>query len=368
MTRGQLAQCLVAALVGSGLTAGAMTAVGGGSSTRESGLLASSNAAEQLSADEIYDQAAPSVVHIEARSVQPGASPFAARTQPVQGISTGSGFVIDQEGHIVTNAHVVSGATNVQVTFPDQLSIVSARVVGKDEETDLAVLRVEPDGLDLRPLEFGDSDAVQAGDRAVAIGNPSGLETTAGTGVVSAASEQLETPDGFVLDGIIRTDAVIEPGTTGGPLIGADGLVIGVTSEIQGTEPAVGFAVPANTAKDVLAQLEESHKLIRPYLGVRGRTIDATRPAPDGDGTSGVLVLGVYNGSPAQAAGLRGEEAGSDVIEAVDGKPVRTLDEMLDEVERHEPGDELELHVLRDGSRSTVEVRLAERPATLPAG
>jgi S1-C subfamily serine protease len=367
VTRGQLAQCLVAALVGSGLTAGAMTAVGGGSSTRESGLLASSSAVEQLSADEIYDRAAPSVVHIRARSVQPGASPFAARAQPVQGISTGSGFVLDQEGHIVTNAHVVSGVTDVQVTFAD-LRTVPARVVGKDEETDLAVLRVEPEGLDLRPLELGDSDEVRAGDRAVAIGNPSGLETTAGTGVVSAASEQLETPGGLVLDGIIRTDAVIEPGTSGGPLIAADGRVIGVTSQIQGSEPSVGFAVPANTAKDVLAQLEESHKLIRPYLGVRGRSIDAAQPAPDGDGTSGVLVLDVYDGSPAQQAGLRGEEAGSDVIEAVDGRPVRTLDEMLDEIERKEPGDEIELGVLRDGSRSTVEVRLAERPATLPAG
>jgi S1-C subfamily serine protease len=306
------------------------------------------------------------VVHIRARSVQPGASPFEVDSGPAQGISTGSGFVLDEDGHVVTNAQVVSGVTEVQVTFAG-LQTVPAVVVGKDEETDLAVLRVDPEGLDLQPLELGDSDEVRTGDRAVAMGNPSGLEATAGTGGVSAPSAEIETPGGYVLEDVIKTDAVIGPGTSGGPLIGADGRVIGITSAIEGPDAPLGFAVPSNTAKTVFAQLEENHKVIRPWIGIRGRTIDEARPAPDGDGTTGVLVEAVYPGGPAAAAGLRGEEGGSDVIEAIDGQPVPTLRALLDAVDRTQPGDTVELRVLRDGSRSELEVRVAERPATLPA-
>ncbi|MGH2946650.1 MAG: S1C family serine protease [Solirubrobacteraceae bacterium] len=369
MTRAQLAHYAVAALVGGGITAGLLTATGedlGSSAVRGQDLLAAPAADEQLSAREIYDRAAPAVVHIRARSVQPGASPFEVDSGPAQGISTGSGFVLDEDGHVVTNAHVVSGVTDVQVTFAG-LQTVPAVVVGKDEDTDLAVLRVDPDGLDLQPLELGDSDQVRTGDRAVAMGNPSGLETTAGTGGVSAPRARIETPGGYVLEGVIRTDAVIGPGTSGGPLIGADGRVIGITSSIGGSESPVGFAVPSNTAKTVFAQFEENHKVIRPWLGIRGRTIDPARPAPDGDGRAGVLVQSVYPGGPAALAGLRGEDGGSDVIEAIDGRPVHTLKALLDAVERHQPGDTVQLRVLRDGSRSELEVRLAERPATLPA-
>jgi S1-C subfamily serine protease len=275
--------------------------------------------------------------------------------------------VIDDEGHVLTNAHVVSGATDVRVRFPD-LRDASARIVAKDEETDLALLAVDVEGLDIEPLELGDSDQVRTGDRAVALGNPSGLETIAGTGIVSGPRERILTGAGYVLEDVIRTDAVIEPGTSGGPLIGADGRVIGITSRIDVAADAIGFAVPANTIKDVLAQLEESYKLIRPWLGVRGRTIDPSQPAPDGDGTTGVLVLAVDPGSPAESAGLRGQEGGSDVIDSIDGRPVRRLDELLAEIARHEPGDTVELGVLRDGSHSEVPVTLAERPATLPAG
>jgi S1-C subfamily serine protease len=370
VTRVQLAQCLIAALLGGGITAGLLTATGTGSGAgvREQGLFATSSADEQLTAQEIYDRAAPAVVHISARSLQPGASPFEVDSRPGQGIATGSGFVIDDEGHVLTNAHVVSGATAVRVRFPD-LRDVSARIVAKDEQTDLALLAVDIEGLDIDPLELADSDQVRSGDRAVALGNPSGLETIAGTGIVSGPRERIQTAAGYVLDDVIRTDAVIEPGTSGGPLIGPDGRVIGITSRIEDGGDPIGFAVPANTVKDLMTQLEQGgYKLIRPYLGVRGRTIDASQPAPDGDGTTGVLVLAVDPGSPAEAAGLRGQEGGSDVIDSIDGRPVRALDELLAEVDRHEPGDTVELGVLRDGSHSEVPVTLSERPATLPAG
>jgi S1-C subfamily serine protease len=365
----QLVQCVVAALLGGGVTAGLLTASGTGSDTgiREQGLLATSSADEQLTAQEIYDRAAPAVVHVSARSLQPGASPFEVDSRPGQGVATGSGFVVDEEGHVLTNAHIVSGATAVQVRFPD-LREAPARIVGKDEETDLALLDLDIEGIDVDPLELGDSDLVRSGERAVALGNPSGLETIAGTGIVSGAGERVQTATGYVLEDIIRTDAAMEPETSGGPLIGPDGRVIGITSQIDGADSTIGVAIPANTIKDVLAQLEEGYKPIRPYLGVRGRTIDASQPAPDGDGTQGVLVLAVDPGSPAERAGLRGQEGGSDVIDSIDGRPLRRLDELLAEVARREPGDTVELGVLRDGSRSEVPVTLAERPATLPAG
>jgi S1-C subfamily serine protease len=353
MTRKQLAVPLVAALLGGAVTAAAIQAGGTGTEPSTQGLLTVSSGDGRLSAREIFDRAAPGVVYIRAQPVQPAqASAFdaAARNNGLA-VSTGSGFVLDDEGRLVTNAHVVSGVADVQVTFADGRT-VPARVLGKDEETDLAVLAVDPDqGLDLRPLELGDSDGVQPGDQAVAIGNPSGFEATAGTGRVSAADQRIEAPGGYVIDGVFETDAVIEPATSGGPLLGADGRVIGVMSRLPDDDRAPTFAVPSNTARQVLAELEENHKVIRPYLGLRG----------DGGG-GGVVIAGVYPGSPAEAAGLRVD----DVVEAVDGREVRTAIELQEQVAGRRPGEVVRLRVLRDGSSGDVEVRLAERPATLP--
>src|SRR5687767_8213084 len=178
MTRRQLAVPMVAALLGGAVTAAGMLAgsSGGGTLGRQQGLLAL-DAGERFSASQIYERAAPSVVSISARSVQPGATAFQADTGNELGVSSGSGFVLDEDGRVLTNAHIVSGVTAIQVTFPDG-KMVGAQVIGKDEETDLAVLRVETDGLDLRALELGDSSAVQMGDRVVAVGNPTGVQAT----------------------------------------------------------------------------------------------------------------------------------------------------------------------------------------------
>jgi S1-C subfamily serine protease len=289
------------------------------------------------------------VVSISARSIQPGATAFQAETGGELGVSTGSGFVLDEDGRVVTNAHIVSGVTAVQVTFPDG-QIASAEVIGKDEETDLAVLRVSSDGLDLRPLELGDSDSLRPGDRVVAVGNPSGLQATAGTGRISGAGRRVEVTGGYVVDGLLETDAVIEPATSGGPLMGADGRVVGITSRLVDDG---SYAVPADVARGVLAQLEESHKVIRPWIGIRGR---AAR--------DGVEVLDAHDGGPADRASL---EAG-DIVESIEGVEVRTLAGLLAEVERHEVGDTVELEVVRAGSRGEIQVRLEERPATVPAG
>lgn len=363
---------LVAAVLGGAITAVAMTASGDESDgSRHAGLLAaSSEVDERLSVKQIYDSTAPGVVHIQARGVQPTVgAPFQGGAGPAEGIATGSGFVLDEEGRLVTSAHVVSGITDLRVTFSN-LREVEARVVGKDEETDLAVLQVDPEGLDLRPLELGDSGAVQPGDQAVLVANPSGLGTTAGTGTIAAERESIETPSGVVLRDVLETDALIEPAAAGAPLVGADGRVIGISSGTSPGPDGLGIAVPADTAKSVLAQLEERHKVIRPYIGLRGRTITASETSTAGQTSEGggVLVVGVDPGSPSDLAGLQGAESGGgDVIKAIDGEPVTSLADLLAEVARRQPGDSVRLDVLRDGTLGEVVVHLTERPASVPS-
>lgn len=354
---------MLAALVGGGITAGVLVITRGSESaavapspTRAgaAGALAAAPA-ERLTTAEIFERSVPSIVAIHARSVQPVASVFDDSGGPEQGFSSGSGFVLDEDGHVVTSAQVVTGVTDVQVTFADLLT-VPARVVGKDEQTDLALLQVDAADSELQPLPLGDSDTVQVGDRALAVGNPSGVEATAGSGVVAARGEQIETANGVMVSGLLRTDAVIVPGSAGGPLLGADGRVIGISSRVAGDEEGMGFAVPVNTARAVLAELQERHKLIRPYLGIRGQTVATP--------VEGVLIEDVYPGGPAEQVGLLPD----DVIEAVDGRRVHSLEELLAEVERRRPGQEVELSVLRGGSRTVLRATIAERPATLPKG
>ena len=351
MTRRQLAVPMVAALLGGAVTAAGMLAgsSGTGAVGRQQGLLALDAGGERFSASELYERAAPSVVSISARTVQPGATAFQTSTGSEIGVSTGSGFVLDEDGRIVTNAHIVSGVTAVQVTFPNS-RMVAAEVIGKDEETDLAVLRVSPEGLDLRPLELAESATVQPGDRVVAVGNPSGLQAIAGTGRISGADRRVEAPGGYVIDGLLETDAVIEPATSGGPLLGADGRVVGITSRLG---EDTGYAVPADVATRVLAELEKSHKVIRPWLGVRGR-----------EAPGGLAVIDVNAGGPADRAALRA----GDVVQSIDGVAVRTFPELLDHVEERSVGDTVQLRVLRSGAPLEISVRLDERPATLPAG
>jgi putative serine protease PepD len=351
MTRRQLAVPMVAALLGGAVTAAGMLAGSSGSGAvgRQQGLLALDSGAETFSAAELYRRAAPSVVSISARTVQPGATAFQTATGGEIGVSTGSGFVLDEDGRIVTNAHIVSGVTDVRVIFPNG-QMASAEVIGKDEETDLAVLRVSPDRLDLRPLEFADSEGAQPGDRVVAVGNPTGLQAIAGTGRISAAERRIEAPGGYVIDGLLETDAVIEPATSGGPLLGADGLVVGITSRLG---EDVSYAVPADVARGVLTELEESHKVIRPWLGVRGR-----------EAPGGLAVIDVNAGGPADRASLRA----GDVVQSIDGTEVRTFAELLDHVEQRSIGDTVQLRVLRSGAPIELSIRLEERPATLPAG
>ena len=341
---------LVAAALGSGITAAALVTrdESGPAISSQQGLLAAAPG-PRLNADEIYDNVAPSVVSVSASTVA-GPSAFDAQAGGGQlDVSTGSGFVLDEDGRILTSAHLISGVTAVTVTFANTTP-VSAHVVGKDEESDIAVLEVDPTGLDLRPLELGDSNQVRPGDQVMAVGNPTGLRATAGTGRIAAAGQSVEAPGGYLIDGVFATDAVIEPASSGGPLLAADGRVVGITSRIAG---GTGFAVPSNTAREVLTQIDHGTKVIRPYIGLSGTAT-----------AGGLQVTDVYPDGPADLAGVQVD----DLVETIDGHPVHSLTDLLSEVEGHAPGESVTLSILRAGSRGPVTVQLAQRPATLAAG
>ena len=343
-----------------------------------------------MTARDIYRRDAPGVVFIRSQTVERGTSPFdlgGGQAQP-QSVSTGSGFVVDDDGFILTNAHVVSGSTELRVSFSDKRTR-EARIVGKDESTDLALLKVDPAGLKLRPLALGDSKTVQVGDPTVAIGNPFGLDRTLTTGVVSALQRRISAPNGFGIDNVIQTDAAINPGNSGGPLIDAAGRVIGINSQIatgggaagSGGSVGIGFAVPVNTAKEVIPQIKAEGRVQRAYLGVTGIGIDQSLAPLNLSAKSGVLVQDATEGGPADDAGIRGGDpstratvdggqvaVGGDVITKVDGKPVDSMDEVVSAVDARRPGDRLKVEILRNGRPQTIEVTLEDRPARAPSG
>src|SRR5215211_90441 len=350
MTARALAIPLAAAVLGGGVTAGVLIGagtVGGGETTtimQQSPLTAASPASQSrsggLTARDIYRRAAPGVVFVRARSVQETQSPFEIFPRQQENLSTGSGFVLDDEGHILTNAHVVASSLDVRVSFSDHRT-VAARVVGKDADTDLAVLRVNPAGLHLRPLTLGDSKAVRVGDPTVAIGNPFGLERTLTTGVVSALQRRITAPSGFAIDDVIQTDAALNPGNSGGPLLDAAARVIGVSSQIATGDNSgnvgIGFAVPSATVKRVLPQLESAGRVRRPFLGIRGR-----------GSREGVLVETVQPGTAAARAGIRGGDheaiderdgsvvvLGGDVLVRIDGQAVTSMDDVHTVLGKH---------------------------------
>src|ERR687898_1667104 len=222
---------------------------------------------------EIYDRVSPGVAFIQAESAPQEPSSLNPFPQPDGGTASGSGFVIDDEGHILTNAHVVSGARDIQVTLGEDEDPVDARLVGKDTSTDVAVLEVDPDEAELRPVTLGSSSELDVGDPVVAIGNPFGLERTVTTGIVSALQRQIEAPNGFTISDVIQTDAAINPGNSGGALLDQDGQVIGINSQIAsqgGGNEGVAFAVPIATAQDVVSQLLADGEVQRAYLGISG--------------------------------------------------------------------------------------------------
>jgi S1-C subfamily serine protease len=297
------------------------------------------------------------------------------------GVATGSGFLIDTEGHIVTNNHVVEGADKVEVKLGSSDKTYTAEVVGTDPATDVALLKVDAPADSLHPLSLGDSSKVEVGEPVVAIGNPFGLDRTVTAGIVSAIQRQIQAPNGFSISHVIQTDAAINPGNSGGPLIDGEGRVIGINSQIQtggggNGNVGIGFAVPINTAREVVTQIEQHGEVKHAYLGITGGSItpDLAR-ALKLPVEAGVLVNEVVKGGPADEAGLRGGDTsatieganyrlGGDVITQIDGKQVEGIEDVINAVNAALPGDKMELTVDRGSGSKTIRVTLGVRPAS----
>jgi S1-C subfamily serine protease len=323
---------------------------------------------------DIYKQEGRGVVFVQSQGVtSDSGSPFGL---PQQGTATGSGFVVDKAGTIVTNAHVVEGADRVQVRFEENGEFVDAEVKGVDTSTDIAVLKIDPSDVDeLTPVPLGDSSKLEVGDSVIAIGNPFGYSRTVTTGIVSGLQREIQAPNGFTIPDVIQTDASINPGNSGGPLLDANGRVIGINSQIatgggQGSV-GIGFAVPVNTAKELLPDLKAGETIERAYLGVQMQ--DVTKQLAEDlnlASDNGALVVEVTQDSPADKAGLRGGRtetaqgvpAGGDLIVAVDGKAVSDSNEVASAIARKRPGDSAGITYYRGDSKKTVTVELAKRP------
>jgi putative serine protease PepD len=390
LLRSRAAGLLAAALLGGVVALGGAAALGklGEETTiiREEAAPSSSApaafaAGKRMSINQIYRAAAPGVVHIETTmKVQaPNDSffgnPFgASQTQR----ALGSGFVIDKAGHIVTNYHVVRGASSIQVSFSNNERI-KATVVGEDPSTDIAVLKVGVKSRALKSLPLGDSDTVRVGDQVIAIGNPFGLDRSVTAGIVSAVQRRIEAPNSLSISHVIQTDAALNHGNSGGPLLNAQGQVIGVNAQIetggagQGNV-GIGFAIPINTVRDVVAELIKDGKVQHPFLGIEGKTLTpAIARLFHLPVSSGVLVATVRPNTGAAKAGLKaatnevtveGESwpAGGDVIVSVDGQRITTGERLVDVIASKEPGDELKVEVYRGSSKKTLTVKLGRLP------
>jgi S1-C subfamily serine protease len=324
---------------------------------------------------DIYKQEGRGVVFIQANGVTTDqSSPFGT---PQQGTATGSGFVLDKDGYIATNAHVVEGAKSVTVSFSENGDAIDAEVKGVDTSADLAVLKVDPSQVkDLTVVPLGDSSKAQVGDPVIAIGNPFGFSRTVTTGIVSGLQRQIQAPNGFTISHVIQTDAPINPGNSGGPLLDASGRVIGINSQIatgggQGSV-GIGFAVPIDTAKKLFPDLKAGQTIQRAYLGVQMQGV-TKQLASDLNlaADHGALVVDVTPNSPADKAGLRGGKtqtsqgvvAGGDLIVAIDGKDMRNEDSVAAAIAAHRPGDKIDVEFYRGNAKKTVTVELTKRPA-----
>jgi putative serine protease PepD len=326
---------------------------------------------DTLTPGEIYRQTYQGVVEITVSSPQP--TPNGSQEAQVQG----SGFVIDTDGHVVTNEHVVDNADSVSVRFWNGNSY-KAHVVGTDPSTDLAVIKVDAPQSVLHPLTLGDSNKLRVGDTVVAIGSPFGLEETLTSGIVSALHRQMQAPNRFTINDSIQTDAAINHGNSGGPLLNSSAEVVGVNSQIAGETGAnvgVGFAVPSATVKSIANTLISSGKVEHAYLGVSVQEIPA-EVAGQLNAVEGVMITQVRSNTPAEQANLVGSTGqktidgqpyptGGDVITAIDGQKMTSSEGVQQAIDAHHPGDTIQITYWRKGESKTVGVKLATRPTAI---
>jgi S1-C subfamily serine protease len=314
-------------------------------------------------------------------------SPFGEEeSQPESGgIATGSGFVIDGEGHILTNNHLVEGAEKVPVNLGESEQTYHAQVVGTDPGTDIALLKVNAPANELHPLTLGHSAEMEVGDPVVAIGNPFGLDRTVTSGIVSALQRQIQAPNGFSINHVIQTDAAINPGNSGGPLINSAGEVIGINSQIAtggsgNGNVGIGFAIPIDTVRTEIHQLETSGEVAHAFLGIEGGTVTPElAKALNLPVDEGVLVQNVVKGGPADKAGLEGGHTsatingaevrlGGDIITEIDGSKIANMEQLVEKIQDKKPGDKMELNIFSDGQEKSVTVTLGTQPKKAGGG
>lgn len=387
---------LVAAVAGGGVAVALASLVGVGGNTttvrevfvpgfqpRTEDATSKSTGGGALSLQEIYASDAPGVVQvtstatIQLRRSQWFGNSFVPGTETQR--SLGSGFVIDKAGYIVTNYHVIAEAKSIHVSFSNSDSM-KAKIVGTDPSTDIALLKVKASSRALKPLALGNSDDVQVGDQVAAIGNPLGYDRSISAGIISALQRSLRAADGSPIDRVIQTDALVNGGNSGGPLLNAQGEVIGVTAAVGGNwggtprNTGISFAIPSNTVQDVVAQLKAHGRVDHPVLGVIGRSItDAMEKQFQLPVRRGILVERILPGSGAELAGLQGGSSpavvegesyrlGGDVIVKAGGQAVASTEQLREIVSQHEPGDTLSIDFYRGSELRSVDVKLGRQP------
>ncbi len=383
---GRAAALVLAAVLGGGIALGGAAALGKlGERTTVVRADASPRSepvafakAKRHTIGEICRSAAPGVVHIT--STSKGTDAFGAQQEQQ---ALGSGFVIDKAGHIVTNFHVIQGSSSVQVSFSNNESL-KAKIVGSDPATDIAVLKVDAQSRALKPLALGNSDRVRVGDEVIAIGNPLGFDRSVTSGIVSAVQREIVAPNQVSSIGhVIQTDAALNHGNSGGPLLNANGEVIGVNAQIRSGANSdgnigIGFAIPINTVRNVASELIDSGKIEHAFLGIEAKAIDPQiakilhLPVKHG-----LLVARVLKGTGAAAAGLKagaskivvqGESwpAGGDIIVKADGRTLASIEELRDVIAGKKPGSSLKLELYRGTRKMSVTVKLGRQPASPP--
>jgi S1-C subfamily serine protease len=369
-----LGGAVVAVFAALAFATGLVSSGGGTTTTREVVASGATPAADVTSnegantVNDIYKADANGVAFIESKVAE--------------GVASGSGVVLDDEGHVLTNNHVVEGGETIRVSFESEGKMYPAEVVGTEPNSDLALLKVDAPASKLHPLKLGDSSKMEVGDPVVAIGNPFDLQRTVTSGIVSALQREIQAPDGVTIDNVIQTDAAINPGNSGGPLINGNGEVIGINSQIytggEGSDGnvGIGFAIPINTAKEEIAKLESGTADEHGYLGITGANVTPELArAFNLPVEEGVLVQQVEEGGPAAAAGIQGATTaaevegqefglGGDIITAIDGEKIGSSEDLVKTISDAHAGETVEVTVIRGEKTATVSVTLAERPAT----